>query len=93
MQLDGIDDPTELLSYLGPSADTNGAGIGGSSNADDLLSLFTQDSRAQNNKMQLVTAFGGDFTVYTKSLDFRRAADRRQRKAGVEMTQLHSDLC
>jgi len=41
MQLDGIDDPTELLSYLGPSADVTGAGIGGSSNADDLLSLFT----------------------------------------------------
>lgn len=41
VQLDGIDDPTELLSYLGPSADTAGAGIGGSSNPDDLLSLFT----------------------------------------------------
>jgi len=40
-QLDGIDDPTELLSYLGPSADNTGAGIGGSSNPDDLLSLFT----------------------------------------------------
>jgi len=40
-QLDGIDDPTELLSYLGPSADVAGAGIGGSSNPDDLLSLFT----------------------------------------------------
>lgn len=37
---DGIDDPTELLSYLGPSADAAG-GTACSSNADDLLSLFT----------------------------------------------------
>jgi len=40
VQLQGIDD-TELLSYLGPSADTGGSGVGGSSNTDDLLSLFT----------------------------------------------------
>jgi len=37
---DGIGDPAELLSYLGPSADGIGAG-GGNSNPDDLLSLFS----------------------------------------------------
>jgi hypothetical protein len=38
---DGIGDPAELLSYLGPAVDGASGGACGGSNADDLLSLFT----------------------------------------------------